>query len=219
MGFKCLFVFSKTTLVLNPLNAIMRALIVFLLLSNFQSLIAQDSSHKYYFKEVGWSVQIPVNFIIRDSTAVMDSVRSGLKLIKESTGFGADTISGKFRMLFSAKKSGGNMINASLTRYIEKRDGDFNRAVQKVRDATFNTFKAKSPPSAKLETTYTNYTIDGLEFEKYDLEIKINDTKSLHFILLSKLYRGYDFAINYLYVDNITKQEEELMLKNSKFDK
>ncbi len=36
-------------------------------------------------------------------------------------------------------------------------------------------------------------------------------------IILSKLYKGYDFGITYLYLDDETKMEIEKMLSESKF--
>lgn len=38
-------------------------------------------------------------------------------------------------------------------------------------------------------------------------------------ILLTKLYKGYDFGITYLYLDDKTKEQIDTMLHRSKFQK
>jgi len=37
-------------------------------------------------------------------------------------------------------------------------------------------------------------------------------------LLLSRLYKGYDFGMNYLYTDDVSKTQPESILSSSKFD-
>jgi hypothetical protein len=73
-------------------------------------------------------------------------------------------------------------------------------------------------PDAKLDSSSTKITIDGLEFDKFSVLIKVKDL-TLTVVLIGKLYKGYDFGISYLYMDEQTRDQIEASIRNSKFRK
>ena len=73
-------------------------------------------------------------------------------------------------------------------------------------------------PNAKLDTSSRKINIDGLEFDKFNISIKI-DELPLTVVMIFKLYKGYDFGISYLYMDEETQKQIEASISSSKFRK
>jgi hypothetical protein len=183
----------------------MRTLLIVLLSSISLSSFAQDSSHKYYFKEVGWRIDLPADYIVVGNKAAMQIALNGSK--SDPTGL---------NILLSAGKSSGEMFQAGLSRY-SARIIDFKRVVQAVKDSNYVTL-LKTIPGAQLDSSSSAKTIDGKLFDKFHIEIHING-RIIDYFLLSKLYNGANFEITYVYATDHSRQEIETMLKNSKFDK
>jgi hypothetical protein len=121
------------------------------------------------------------------------------------------------KTLISAAKSQFSYFNATITPFNPAKDGNWNEVNQGVKDIIYTTFKEKMT-DGKVDTTTTKATISGLTFDKYEVVVSIGGKVLFHSCLLSKLYKGFDFGISYLFADNETMQEIENMLKNSKFN-
>ena len=72
---------------------------------------------------------------------------------------------------------------------------------------------------ATIDTLAGKQIIDGVSFDKYHIIIKKNGKTIFNMLLLSKLYKGFDFGISYLYLDDRTRAQIESMLEQSKFSK
>jgi hypothetical protein len=173
---------------------------------------AQQAGNQYAFKEVGWSLTLPPQFSVIDSSKTAALNQRGKKLIEESNDIKAD-FSGT-KTLITAMK-GNNYFNSTITPFGPK-DGDYNTSCKKVKDLIFNTFVNKIP-NAKIDSSSTAETVGGLEFDKFHIVITMHDKVLFNMFLLSKLYKGFDFGISYLYLDEISKGQIESILNSSRF--
>lgn len=70
-----------------------------------------------------------------------------------------------------------------------------------------------------MDTSSSKISIDGLFFRKFEVSLTLRQKKLFTMVILSTLYKGFDFGITYLYMNPETKNEIEVMLKHSKFKK
>ncbi len=193
----------------------MRTITILLLLTLSTQALAQDSTRRYTFKEIGWTITLPDEFKELDSAANNKNIERGKKAFEESNDLITDI--SELKTLFSATKNTYQYISATLTPFDPKKDGDYLKVNKDIKDITYNTFRVQSP-DAVLDTFSKKMIIDGLEFEKFSITIKIKDL-TLTLVLVSKLYKGYDFGISYLYIDDKTRQQIEASINGSKFSR
>ena len=193
----------------------MRIISFLLLLTLSIPALAQDSTKRYTFKEIGWTITLPDEFTVMDKAESRKKVEQGKKLIEESNDIVADISA--LRTLFTATKNTYQYFSSTIEPFDSKKDGDYKLTSQKVKDITFITFKEKMG-DAKLDSVSERATIDGLVFDKYIITVKLKDL-TMTMVLMSKLYKGYDFGISYLYLDEKTKEQIEASINGSKFRK
>jgi len=177
---------------------------------------AQETQNKYFFKEVGWSIILPADFNLVDASDDAARNERGKKAMEKANNVIADI--SQTRTLISATKNTYNYFNATITPFNPKEDGDYKFVNQQVKDIAYKTLFQKMP-DAKIDSSTSIITIDGLVFDKYQLTIAIKNKVLFNMLLLTKFYKGFDFGITYLYLDEKTKDEMETMLQNSKFSK
>ena len=119
--------------------------------------------------------------------------------------------------LISAKKDDFNYINATIRPYDAEEEGEFPLSTQMVKDAVYNSLLTF--PNVKLDSISSTIKLDNLTFEKFTVQVSINNQKYLTMVVLSKFYKGYDFGITYTYLDEKSKMEIENMLATSSFSK
>ena len=193
----------------------MRIITCLLLITLTTQALAQDSTKRYTFKEIGWTITIPDEFTEMDQTESWKKVEQGKKLIEETNDIVADISA--LRTLFTATKNTFQYFSSTLEPFDSKKDGDYKTASKKVKDLTFNTLADKIPDE-HMDSATEKLTIDGLVFDKFIVTVKIKDL-TMTMVLIGKLYKGYDFGISYLYLDEKTKQQIEDSINGSKFRK
>lgn len=193
----------------------MRIITFLLLLTLSIPALAQDSTKRYTFKEIGWTISLPVGFIEIDSSESNKKMERGKKILEESNGVIADIA--EVKTLFGATKNTFQYLTATLTPFDPKKDGDYGQSTKDLKDLTYNTFKDQMP-DAVLDSSTLKITIDGLGFDKFSIVIKVKDL-TMTVVWIGKLYKGYDFAISYLYLDEKTKEQIEASINGSKFRK
>lgn len=177
---------------------------------------AQQIGKIYFFKEIGWTITLPSDFKTLDSIEDAERNERGLKAIEESNEIKADIT--ELKTLIAASKNVYNYFNSTITPFDPKKDGDYDSSSKTVKDMVYKTFLDKMP-TAKIDSVTTSEVIDGLLFDKFHVTIIIKENFIMNMFLLSKYYKGYDFGISYLYLDEKTKEQIETMLKTSKFNK
>lgn len=194
----------------------MRTLVILFTTLAFKLSFAQQIDRKYTFKEVGWSFALPANFKAIDSFDNAQRMERGKEAIEQANDMKADV--SQTRTLISATKDTYNYFSSTITPFDPKKDGDYKAANRSVRDMIYKTFVERMP-DAILDSSTTTMTIDGLTFDKFRVTVSMKEKVLFNMFLLTKLYKGYDFGISYLYLDEETKEQIDAMLKGSKFTK
>jgi len=207
--------YNKRLPMYRPMKFIRNFINVLIITSFFflsQDGYSQDQTSRHYFKEIGWTILVPNDFRVLDSSENETMVNNGKKGIEQDLDTKVNLL--KTIQLISAKKS-KNYFNATLTR----------RDVQKNQSPTdFISYQEKAlytamSQNAKVDSSSTKIEMDGLSFRKFDMTIHINETRSFGMSLVSRLYKEFYFVIAYAYSDKETKEQIETMLTTSKFSK
>jgi hypothetical protein len=177
---------------------------------------AQDSTKTFTFKEVGWTVKLPPGFKLMSAAEDAAKNQRGKELMEDVAKTAFDV--SELRTLFSATKNTHNYINSTLTPYNPEVDGDWKEATGYVKEILYQTFKEKMP-DAVVDTASSFMFIDGIRFDKFRVTIIIDKKVAFNSYLLSKFYKGYDFGISYLALDDKTLRDIEDTLYRSKFKK
>lgn len=168
----------------------------------------------FEFKEIGWTINLPENFEVLDSSAIAARVENGKKLAGASNADKVD-ISTRKTLIVATKGKGGNGFMSFLTP-LDKEDNSWENSLQLGRELMFQTLQQQFP-TIKLDSSKSVETIDSLTFTKFSITGNESGRGMYHSISLSKEYKGYGLAINYVCIDEATKVEIETMLKESKF--
>jgi hypothetical protein len=119
------------------------------------------------------------------------------------------------RTLISARK-GNQTFTATLTPFDTLKDGNYAHANESVKELLYKTFSAQMP-DATLDTASDATKVGGLEFDRYRLAITVKGKTLFTMFVLSRLYKGYEFGMTYLYTDLASKTQMESILASSKF--
>lgn len=179
-----------------------------------QHATSQRESVQYTFKEIGWTMTIPADFKIIDSAKNAAINKIGKKAMEDANNIEADITT--TRTLISARKDASNYFSSTITLFDPKKDGDYAAANKMVKDMVYKTFLDKMP-NVQMDSSSNSITLDGLEFDKFHISIKMSDKIVLNMFILSKYYKGYDFGISYLYGDETSKEQIESILSSSRF--
>ena len=186
-------------------------IVISLLFGSFSLFsFAQEKNKKYFFKEIGWSIAIPSDFIPYDSAELAAANQVGKDTVNSDTLF--------FRNLFIAVKNDSYAFSATVKAFNDQKEGDYEKGIKLSNDKMIVLLRNRFPAAA-LSYRSSSTNIDGVPFREIDFETKMTDSKDLHFVELTKLYKGYAFSIQYSYGDEITRKQIETALDESKFDK
>ena len=191
----------------------MRIISILFLVFAYNICLGQQG-RRLTFKEVGWTITLPPDFDIIDSAGNEAMNSKGKKAMEESNDVKIDI--SEMKTLICALKNKYNYFNATITPYDVTKEGDYGEAGRAVKDMLYKTFADKMP-DAVIDSSSSATTIDGLSFDKFRIVLKVDDKLLFNMILLSKLYKKFDFGISYLYLDEPTKLEMENILNTSKF--
>lgn len=189
--------------------------ITFLLSCTVLHCEAQDSTGTFYLKEIGMHIRVPKDFVTTDSSEDADNMKNGKKLIEASNNIIADI--SETKILLSARKGSYNYLNITITPYSDSTE-KWKEENKAAKNLLYNTFLEKMS-SATLDSTSSDVVIDGLPFERFKITVKINESVTLKMFLFSRLYKGYDFGITYMYVNPAIGIQLQNMVMESIFDK
>jgi hypothetical protein len=192
----------------------MRTVLICVAIFLSTSLLAQDSTIKYLFKEIGWSINLPSEFVVLDTSEISLLKNLGTKAIEDASSLKAD--SPEIVTLISARKNSQNYFEATLTPFSTIKEADYKLATQELNNITYKTM-VESIPGGTIDSFSTSTKIAGVTFDNFTISFKIYDKVLFKMVMLSTLYKGYDFGIGYLYSDERTKVRIEGMLANSNF--
>jgi hypothetical protein len=175
---------------------------------------SQASRKSFTFEQVGWTIDLPKNFKIIDSLKSAKKTSRGLKAIEEANNLELDVSSSQ--TLFSGKIN-GSYFDATITPFNKDKE-DYKATSAYSREMLFKTFQSKMSDT-KVDSLLTISLIDGLEFDKFQITVLMDNQVLMTMVLLGRHYLGYNINISYLYRNPSAKEEIELCLIESKFKK
>ena len=147
----------------------------------------------------------------------MQLQRKGVQLIDKTNNVNIGDLS-DLKTLISIFKGQFEYFNSTIRKYNEINEGNYDSSSLTLKKILYNTFSKKAP-DAIIDTSTSEKNIDGLIFDKFQLSLTLGEKKIFTIVVLSKLYKGLDFGITYLFMSEATKVEIENMLHHSKFKK
>lgn len=167
------------------------------------------------FKELGWTITVPVGFTVLDSAKQAANSDKGEKILEKSTGLEIDASA--TRNLVSINNGPLNYLNATLTPFDESTDGDYEEIGRQV-NAILYTTMSEQVKVAKVDSATSEVVYAGQRFRKFSMKIQINEKITMVMVMLSKLHNGWDFGISYIYTDEKGRLALEGMLEKSTFN-
>ena len=173
-----------------------------------------QESQEYFFYDIGWKITVPIDFTLYD---FIDQARNmqGSSEMSEEYDNSMDAFFSQTNIV--AIKDRFNYFNITTSPF-DSEEKSWENTVQLEKNEAYNNM-LKIIGSEKLDTASSIEYIDGMAFNKFHIAVALNEDVQLHLFLISKLYKGYDFNITYLSLDNEARQQIELMLRSSRFNK
>ena len=151
-----------------------------------------------------------------DSSKQAANNQKGEKILEKSTGLEIDASA--TRTLVSINNGPLSYLSATITPYDEAEDGDYNEVSQQVNDILYQSM-SEQVKGASVDSATSQVMYGSLPFRKFTLKIKLNDQLTMVMVMLSRLHKGFDFGISYIYTDEKGRLALEGMLQKSEFTK
>ena len=199
----------------KPKTRLMKLIFCALAVLIFQSVNAQDSTTKYFIKEVGMYMTVPNSY---QPISVEENNRikaKGADLIEKANDIEVDASTTKD--VLSIRKGKFNYLNMTVTpfRLVEK--NGYEKTNQEVKNIIFKSLE-EGMPGLTLDSTSSKIRIDGIPFEKFLVKVSKGEQLIMKMVLISKFYKGYDVGIAYVAVTPESYIELEKMVMTSTFD-
>lgn len=191
-----------------------KGLLITLLSLWVSTSFSQQEHNEYFFQEVGWTITLPYDFTLLDLNDYSMNMQED-DLFANEDDLPTDIMA--TQTMFIAIKDRFNHFNINISPFNPEEDGSWAKSNQLVKDEAYKVM-AKIMGGERLDTASTIEYIDGIAFEKFRISAIISADQKLDMFLFSKWYKGYDFSIATLCLDDETRKQIEMMLKSSRFD-
>ncbi len=182
----------------------------------YLSSYAQTST-TYILKDIGWTINLPNDFKIEDSSLIIQNTKEGKVILENESHLKLNMASTK--NIISASKDMFNQFNVTLSKSSAPTERYWDSVNNNVLKIFYNAMVKQAPPQAKVDSSRTINTIDGIRFKSFRMDIKINNNLTAHNFIITRLYKGSTLSINYNLTDTSVGEEIEKMLRESKFAK
>jgi hypothetical protein len=185
-----------------------------LLLVGFQNAFAQKDT-TIHFKEPGWTIQLPADFIIIDSALMAARQKTEVQLIEEPT---ADSVNTPHTQYFiTAMKDKQNYFSANFTAssYITANNWQSVDSTEKETFLKTLTAQIRIHPDSSSSLV----TLDGVRFKKLQASFPLGEKSTFIICYLGTFFKGKYLAVIYFFTDSAAGSEIIQMLHHSTFDK
>jgi len=174
----------------------------------------QEAFKKVTLSKIGWTLLLPTEFKILDSTENEKLHSKGHKVLKETVGVKTDMK--RTKTLINAMKDRYSLFNSTIRPLNAEQIHNYSKSAQRVKDLLFQAAKAKSVNS-RVDSISSNQIIDGLNFAKFTVTLSSPNDFKVNMVTLFRVYKGFDFGITYVYTNEATREQIEEILNSSKF--
>lgn len=168
----------------------------------------------YTSKEIGWTIEIPQGWNLKNTEQAQESAKNGLKAIEETVGTSVDYSS--FKNLIGFEKDQFNMFLSTSEPFLLEYEGEWEENNALLKQVIFETYQNQGIPVDS--STSSIETVSGLDFVTYEFTIYGSAGEIiLTQILYCRLINGYDFSVNLNFNNELDKAILLDAFRNSKF--
>jgi hypothetical protein len=166
-------------------------------------------------KEFGWTFKLPSDLKIIDAKINAEQQRRGIKLIEGTIDKKVDT--SDVILLISAGRDKANLFNANYSNSKDYTKENYDSAKNAINEIFYKTLRSNIP--GNFDSVSSIILVDGILFNKFQVNININDKVRVSTVNILALLRNRFFSLNYVYTDDKIGEEIEKMFSESKFEK
>jgi len=161
-----------------------------------------------------WTVTIPKNF--RElSESEWDKVEDkGMDAFENVYG---EEVENRATTLFAYKSGKFQTFESNYQIYDLEKDGDYSESNREVNKMMYETFE-ETMPNVTLDSISSKEIIDGLEFDRFEINIDFPNGIEMTTVGFSRLFNDKDFTINIVYTKESVGKELIGNILNSKFE-
>jgi len=161
-----------------------------------------------------WTITIPKNF--RElSESEWDKVEDkGMDAFENVYG---EEVENRATTLFAYKSGKFQTFESNYQIHDLETDGNYSESNREVNKMTYETFE-ETMPNVTLDSISSKETIDGLEFDRFEINIDFPNGIEMTTVGYSRLFNDKDFTINIVYTKESVGKELIENILNSKFE-
>lgn len=163
-----------------------------------------------------WKLTIPDGFEPLSAEQIAQLQQNGKEAMEKSID---KKIENHTTSICAFKNGLANYFEANQQPFDKKIDGDYLASCKAVDEVLYKTFKEQVAPGTQIDTTYSKETIDGLEFERFEMKVNLGATAKLNMLMYNRLFGDKEFTASIVYIE---KEMGDLILtawRKSKFAK
>ena len=174
-----------------------------------------QNNQECFFENIGWTITLPQDFTVYD---FIDQSRNMQQASGMDDEYDETTDLFASQTMLLAIKDRFNYFNITITPFDPEEDGTWEATMQSWKLQAYKNM-AKLVGFERLDTASSIGYIDGIAFSKFQVAVRLDDNTRFDMILLSRWYKGFDFCISYLNLNEESKKQIETMLFSSRFRK
>ncbi|WP_159018069.1 hypothetical protein [Algibacter sp. L3A6] len=161
-----------------------------------------------------WTVTIPKSFK-ELSESEWDKVEDkGIETFESVYG---EEVENRATTLFAYKNGQFQTFESNYQIHDLETDGDYFKSNAEVNQIMYETFE-ETIPNATLDSISSKQLIDGLEFDRFEINIDFPNGIEMTTVGYSRLFNDKDFTINIVYTKESVGKELIKNILNSKFE-
>jgi hypothetical protein len=160
-----------------------------------------------------WTITIPKNFK-ELSESEWDKVEDkGMETFESVYG---EEVENRATTIFAYKNGKFQTFESNYQIHDLETDGDYFKSNREVNQIMYETFE-QTIPNATLDSISSKQMIDGIEFDRFEININFPNGIEMTTVGYSRLFNDKDFTINIVYTKESVGKELIENIINSKF--
>lgn len=150
-----------------------------------------------YNKQFNWTITIPDGFE-KESQEGLEKLQSkGAEAIENTYNQEIENLA---QTIFVFKNDETNYFDSNYQPFDPEIDGDYISSCKEVNEIIYETFMAQMPDTP-MDSNSTTLTVDGLEFQQFNVVIEFPNGMQLTTHMFSHLFDQQELAVNIMYSD------------------
>lgn len=167
-----------------------------------------------YSKIFDWTITIPEDFEVVDSTETRKMYSRGKKIIENTQNI---KIQNKPKTVFIFKSDQWNYFTAQYQFFDVKVDkSSVKNSFESLKKTAYHSFKDKYT-KISIDTISSIQIVDELQFQKFEMKIYLPNDKILVWLMFNRLFDNKLLSLNIIYLNEQKGKQMLETWRNSKF--